>query len=491
MGLLDWIRGLFAGRTVTLDDEDEVTPSAPEPELQPVPAPEPPPAEAAPVEAKPEKKKRRKKKKSRKQRSRDSSHPPAEAHTPKPKRRRKKKRKYGLQPDGVEAAPEPPPVPLSEMPLYPAFPDLEAPSPPAPEPAPEPEPAAVEAAPEPAPAPEPAREEEEAAPSGPPPMTTRDWVVLPKLEAVLADASAVLDEEEASRESLIRGRKRLEREWDRLLPVPRAHSERLRGGYAERLAALNQRIAAIPDPRRVEEEDNRKAREALLSEAAALLQIEDVFEAITQARALQQRWKTSGRVARSDVGPLNERWKEAMDAVYARREAEWRRRIQRQEALVQQAERLVGFDDATRAAEAMKGLQQRWKTLGGVPGEASDALWARFRLAADRIFERRRAAMTEQEQQNKDRKAALIAEAERMAAEGVEDAESAADELHRQWKRVGRVPREDAEAMWARFKAATDQLGQQPTYDTSRLSDREEDALRHNPFAALKGDGEG
>lgn len=67
--------------------------------------------------------------------------------------------------------------------------------------------------------------------------------------------------------------------------------------------------------------DNAKAREKLIAEAEALADTEDLEHAIQRAIVLQNEWKTVGQVAAKQQRQQWKRFREPMDALFARRTA--------------------------------------------------------------------------------------------------------------------------------------------------------------------------
>jgi hypothetical protein len=440
MGLLDWIRRL--GRpSAEPEEEAEV-------------------ASAAPIEAAPEPRKLPKPPKPPK---------PPQAREPKPRKKKNRKKRKNLHQDPRLRKPTPPPRPPEPVTAPLAEPEVIAPEVIAP---------VVEPVVEPVAEPEVARPISVARHRA----GTRDWIVAEKMAEVIGELDGILAQEGAPRGVLLSTRSRLEREWRALMPLPEGE-EQLSADYDARIATLSQRIAALPDPREVEEQASIAARRALIAQAQALAGEEDVQAAIRRARELQQSWQRSARVPREHAA-LSAQWRAAMDALYARRDADRDERLGKLEGLVAQAELLAGSNDPARAAEAMKGLQARWKSTGSPRGEAADALWKRFRAAADQIFSARRAAKDAEEQANLAARQALIAEAEARAAEGVEDAEELIARLHQRWRRIGHVPRALSDAQWTAFRRACDQLRSTPQIDPALLGDGG-DTLRFSPFAVL------
>ena len=364
-----------------------------------------------------------------------------------------------------------------------------------PEPEPEPTPAPPPAR-EPAPAvtsspamPEPEAADSEPsndAPSAPPPRRsdTLAWVVVPKLEALLASGDALLADDAASRDALVAGRKTLTRDWSALRPIPRDHRERLGQLYDAQLQALALRIDALPDPRAVEEAQNVAARAEIVAAAEALADESDLDAALAQARTLNDIWRNSARVSRENHGPLQSRWRAAMDAVYARREAQRAERLEQQQALVKRADLLTRSIDPQRAADAMKGLQAQWKAIGHAGrSDEANAAWKAFRAAADRVFERRREAKSEAEAKNQAAKEALIAEVEGLVGSELDDVEDVLRRLHQRWRRIGHVPRSESDRLWTMFRAACDRVSTPPEVDPHALGDGQQ-SLAFSPFAA-------
>ena len=380
------------------------------------------------------------------------------------------------------------PTPKAEIEPIPGFSAPPAPTPesPAPEPSP---PAKVAAAPSTtSSAPASPVEVPSEAPRRQHDQETVAWIVVPKLEDLLTEVDEVLGQAEAPREALVRAQTRFVREWQSLRPIPRDEVERLQAEHARRVEVLKERIRALPDPKAEEEARNVEAREALIAEGEGLVAHPDLKEAIAKAKEMQRRWRDAPRVAKSTAQAQTRRFRAAMDAVFARREADRAERLARLSAFVTSAEALTRAQDPVRAAEAMKQLQAQWKETGGVRGEEGDALWTRFRAAADQVFESRRSTKQAQEAANLQARQDLIAEAEALAADAVDDPDATVRGLQRRWKRIGHVPREMSDSLWNAFREACDRIRNPPRVDPSDLGDGQ-DALRFSPFAGIRDSG--
>jgi hypothetical protein len=113
-----------------------------------------------------------------------------------------------------------------------------------------------------------------------------------------------------------------------------------------------------------------------------------------------------------------------------------------------------------KTAEAIKGLQAEWKTIGPVTRGHERAVWERFRGACDRFFTRRQDDLKHRKHEwaeNLTRKEALIAEAEQLAQSTEWDRAAARiKQLQLEWKKVGPVRKNKSEIIWQRFRAACD-----------------------------------
>jgi hypothetical protein len=157
-----------------------------------------------------------------------------------------------------------------------------------------------------------------------------------------------------------------------------------------------------------------------------------------------------------------------------------------QEELIAKTEGLrarYGFDspegpkpeDVEKAARELHDIQERWKQVAEAPRAQAQALWHRYRLAADPIQAKAReffAQRAEERTGNLQRKLALIERAEALADST--DWIKTADELKKlqaEWQQIGPVPRQDTKATWKRFRDACDRFF---TRRNSDLAERKE-----------------
>jgi hypothetical protein len=246
-------------------------------------------------------------------------------------------------------------------------------------------------------------------------------------------------------------------------------------------------------------------QEQLAVRMEALRELADPAAALRGLRELQLEWQKVALGPRDGGQALWKRFVAARDQVRARTEAyvanlarERAENLTRKQVLCEKAEELASSTDWIRTADAIKGLQAEWKTIGPGPRRAEQALWERFRAACDRFFTRRHEDLAQRKQAwaaNLARKEALCARAEALADSG--DWEATATEFKRlqaEWKTVGPVRRSRSEVLWRRFHEACDRFFERykHRHDTdraARLSERETIVQEIEALAGTDGNG--
>jgi uncharacterized protein DUF349 len=272
----------------------------------------------------------------------------------------------------------------------------------------------------------------------------------------------------------------VQREWSALYPK----SEALDPAISERFAAADARV-------RLRAEERRAAAERMVKQQN--LRLEQLIErATSRAAAEDLTLREADRIAREvraaidapQAGPgreqhaLVERLRAAHAAIAPklhelREMDEWKRFANAavQEELIARTEALrakYGFDtpegikpeDVEKAARDLHEIQERWKQAAEAPRAQAQALWHRYRQAADPIQAKAReffAQRVEERKGNLERKLALIERAETLAPST--DWIKTAEELKRlqaEWQAIGPVPRQDTRVTWKRFREACD-----------------------------------
>jgi hypothetical protein len=302
--------------------------------------------------------------------------------------------------------------------------------------------------------------------------------VAARLEQIAAEAEVAADKDDTSADAW----RAITQDW----LAARAQVEQVDEPVAQRFAAAEERMRARDEERRAAEERTLKQQvhrvEQLMERAIKRATAEDLSlrEADRITRDLRNASEAPPRVPLKEQQVLIGRLKAALTAIAPRlhelREMdEWKRFANAavQEELIARAEALRAkypFDapdllkpeDLDHAATELHEIQERWKQAADAPRAQAQALWHRYRQAADPVQVHVRqffAQRAEERKANLDRKMALIQRAESLAdsTDWVKTAEEF-KRLQAEWQAVGPVPRHDTRDTWKRFREACDRF---------------------------------
>jgi Domain of Unknown Function (DUF349) len=284
-------------------------------------------------------------------------------------------------------------------------------------------------------------------------------------------------------------------EWRTLV----AQADGLDPAIAARFAEAEARVKQRADEKRAAAERALKQHvqrvEQLIERTQKRVAAEDLTlrEADRAVRDLRSALESPPPIGPREQHALVERLKAALADMAPRlhelREMdEWKRFANAavQEELIAKAEALrvkYGIDnpdgpkpeDIEKAARELHEIQERWKQVAEAPRAQAQALWHRYRQAADPIQVKAReffAHRAEERDANLKLKMALVERAEALADST--DWIRTADELKKlqaEWQQIGPVPRQDTKTTWKRFRDACDRFF---THRNADLAQRKE-----------------
>ncbi|AWW28708.1 DUF349 domain-containing protein [Echinicola strongylocentroti] len=130
--------------------------------------------------------------------------------------------------------------------------------------------------------------------------------------------------------------------------------------------------------------------------------------------------------------------------------------------ILEQLRELVDGEETTHSISTIKDIQKEWKEIGPVPGSQNKNLWASYNALMDRFYDNRSIYFELKEldrKKNLESKLELCSKAEALdKEEDLRTAIKTLNELHEEFKHIGPVPRDEQEAVWQRFKAASDAI---------------------------------
>ena len=222
-------------------------------------------------------------------------------------------------------------------------------------------------------------------------------------EQLIAMAEAIVtslktDEESGKVSDLpatARALRELHVKWQEVAEAPRHSAQRLWDRFRTATDFIRSRCETFFAQQRDERTTNLQKKATLVEEAEALATSSDWSRTAARLQELQNAWQETGTVPREAGRDLGLRFRAAFNTFFARRREDlatrkktWSDNLAKKEALCQRAEVLAESTEWESASAEMKRLQSEWKTVGPVRRSKSEVVWARFRAAADRFFER-------------------------------------------------------------------------------------------------------
>ena len=168
-------------------------------------------------------------------------------------------------------------------------------------------------------------------------------------------------------------------------------------------------------------------------------------------------WKRFS-AARTTFNQSRRKWAQARDNERSHAKAA-------KEAIIAEANEIKDSTAWAETSRQFNELMDRWKKAGRAGRNEDDALWARFREAADTFFNARQAdreQISADEKENLARKEALLKKAEALVPvadeKAAKQARQALAEIQDEWDQIGYVPREDMRRIEGRLDEVDKQI---------------------------------
>jgi hypothetical protein len=225
-------------------------------------------------------------------------------------------------------------------------------------------------------------------------------------------------------------------------------------------------------------QDNLKKKKEILAELKQLMSATDNVQAsFDRLHELQAQWRSVGLVP---VSYIDELWKnyhhhvnnfyEVIKINKELRELDQKRNLELKTSLCIRAEELFLEPSVRKSLDEYKDLQDQWKQIGQASREQNEVVWERFRAAGDKLFDRRREFILEQEKEFNENLQAKSKVAEQTEAllsglpfashQAWQEASEKMAALLEEWKKTGFAGKKDNEQAWKRFRQLRDRFYQ-------------------------------
>jgi hypothetical protein len=226
-------------------------------------------------------------------------------------------------------------------------------------------------------------------------------------------------------------------------------------------------------------EQEKKKHRNLETKQEIVKQIKQIVEAgdtskqaIDSLKELQKRWKETGGVHPQEAEKLYETYNALLDRFYSQKnieneliELDRKKNLEAKSEICRKAEGLLEIANINEAINQLNKLHEEYRSIGHVPREEQETLWQRFKLASDKLYDRKRSYVGDVKkrlEENMKLKQDLCLRIEgypEFNSDRIADWNTKTKEvlaLQEEWDKVGPAPREVAKDInkqfWSNFK---------------------------------------
>lgn len=272
----------------------------------------------------------------------------------------------------------------------------------------------------------------------------------------------------------------------------------LQAQYTEAVKARNAAIAA-------EQQANLDTKWRIIQDIRDLISTsERIQPALQRMRELQSEWRKTGNVPEHAFQQLRTSYAYEVDRFYYTisiyrdlRDLDLQKNLEIKKDLVQQMEALQQEPKIKRQEMMVKALQEEWEEAGPVPHDQWEPLRNAFYAATDAVYANIKAhydSIRQHMADNLEKKQKLIHSAKQLSGLELSSPKKWNEKtqqilaLQKEWKTIGRVPREHNERIWKDFRAACDRFfeGKRAFFKALKTKHAEGKAIKEQLLARAK-----
>lgn len=256
-----------------------------------------------------------------------------------------------------------------------------------------------------------------------------------------------------------------------------AKTDELEPKLKELLQIQKDARAAMVEARNKEMAENLAKKNAILDQMEAIASDADAIgQQYNQFQELQKQFKEIGaidpqyvNVLWSKYNQVGEKFYDALKINKELRDYDFKKNLEKKEALCEEAEKLSEAGDAVSAFRRLQDMHEEWKGLGPVAKEIREEIWARFK-AASSVINKRHAdhfeAIKAQETANEEAKNAICDKLEAIQTATIntvkewEEQSKVVIELQQEWRKLGFASKKVNTQIWERFRSLCDSFFQ-------------------------------
>jgi len=293
----------------------------------------------------------------------------------------------------------------------------------------------------------------------------------------------------------------LQNQWREIGSVPAQNTSEIYTQYKifqEQFYDLIKINAALRD---YDFKRNLEQKQTLIEQAKALLDVEDVVKAFQQLQNLHLQWREIGPVAKDLREEVWNTFKDITTEINKRHQDFFEKMKEAEKALTEEKDALchivedINYDELKTAKDweektkSVVELNDKFQSKTPYEHRVNAKMYRRYREACDKFFEAKRVFFEKINavyEENLAKKRALVEKAQKMQ-NSTEWQSTAAklQNLQKEWKEIGPVPRKYADELWTAFRAACDAFFN-ARKEVTRVKDEEEQANKAAKMAVIE-----
>ena len=261
--------------------------------------------------------------------------------------------------------------------------------------------------------------------------------------------------------------KQLQQDWREIQSVPAENATELWRTYQLYVEQYYDLLKLNSEAREYDFKKNLEAKTRICEIAEKLADQPDAISAFHQLQDLHQQYREIGPVAKEFREEIWVRFKAASTIINKRHQQHFEdiraleeENLSKKTALCEKVEALAAQDcknssDYENLTKEIISLQAEWKTIGFAPQKMNVKIFERFRSACDSFFQKKNTFFKEMKErfaENISKKQALVEQA--TALMDSTDWKATGDkiqELQKEWKKIGMVPKKIGDQLWQDF----------------------------------------
>lgn len=294
---------------------------------------------------------------------------------------------------------------------------------------------------------------------------------LEKKESIIENIKGLVEKGDVS--SSYKEFKGLQDAWKEIGAITSDKYQETWGNYHLYVEQFYDLLHISNDLRAIDFKHNLEAKQLVIARAKELLEHSDIQFAFNELQVLHRIWKEeTGPVSKEFREPIWQEFSDITNAIHDKKTSFFEQLRQEEEknlaAKLKKLEQIQGFDfsqnktfgDWKKSIDAFEVLKEEFLAIGKVPKNKTNETWELFKTgtksfntAKNDFFKEAKTSQVKAIEE----KEALIKEAKEWKdSDDLENATENFKRIQAAWKKVGFVPRKQADALWNEFKTICD-----------------------------------